>query len=88
MPPWGDVLPGTDEVRYFAPLDPAATPKLFRTVAMDGAFYVEGYVGGNLWQTDSEPMTYLLTPPGEPANCDELEPRDAARRIAALDLAG
>jgi len=86
-PAWGDVLPGTDEVQYYVPTDPGLSPALCRTVAKEGAFYVESYRGQGRWEVDSEPFTWLGSQPGDQLRCRELTPIDAARLMVRLDQA-
>ena len=84
-PPWGDVLPGTDTVEYFT-VPPEIEPDLlFRTVANDGAFYAERYLGGGRWESDSDVMTYLMSPIGRDIDALALSGRDAARLMTYLD---
>lgn len=84
-PPWGDVVPGTDTVEYFTVDPEIERDLLFRTVAMEGAFYVERYVGGGRWESDSDPMSYLTSPTGEDFAAILLSGPDAAQLMKALD---
>jgi hypothetical protein len=84
-PPWGDVLPGTDEVQYYVPVDETLQPTLCRTVAKDGAFYVETYRGNGRWEGDSEPFSWLMWRVGSEPTCHELAPVEAADLMRELD---
>jgi hypothetical protein len=84
-PAWGDVMPGTDEVRYYVPVDRGLKPAVCRTVAMEGAFYVEAYRGQGRWEVDSKAFDYLASAPGDPPTCRELDPIDAAAFMLQLD---
>jgi hypothetical protein len=95
-PPWGEVLPGTDEVEYFTAkrsiplyrwLSRRRTTEtvLFRTVAKRGAFYIESYAGLGRWVSDSDPMEYLLSDPGQPMQAKEITGREAALVMDKLD---
>ncbi len=84
-PAWGDVLPGTDAVRYFVPTDPGLGPTLCRTVEKLEAFYVESYRGQGRWESDSDPFTWLTGWPDSPPNSRELAPVEAALLMTTLD---
>jgi hypothetical protein len=84
-PPWGDVLPGTDTVEYYT-VDPGIERDLlFRTVAMEGAFYIELYVGAGHWKVDSGPFSYLGSAPGEEMEAIPLVGREAAKLMTVID---
>ncbi|MEP7379091.1 MAG: hypothetical protein ABI725_05950 [Chloroflexota bacterium] len=81
-PPWGNVLPGTDEVEYFV-VDLPTT--LLRTVAARGSFYLQRYAGHGRWVTDSQPMDYLM---GDPMKGRPIAGREATQVMAFLDSEG
>jgi len=80
-PPWGEVLPGTDEVTYYVAEGTPDGTVLFRSVAMRGALYVERYRGNVGWKVDSGPFTYWNKEP----LAREIAGREATRWMAALD---
>jgi hypothetical protein len=59
---------------------------LCRTVAREGAFYIESYRGYGRWEADSEPITYLTMYKGQSPPSIEVPPGAAARLMAQLDV--
>jgi hypothetical protein len=99
-PPWGNVLPGTDEVAYYRTVRRGARHPwwrwrrptetvLFRTVSKLGAFYTESYAGQGRWVSDSDAAEDLLTDPaGHPGKAKAISAREAGELMAKRDNSG
>jgi hypothetical protein len=94
-PPWGNVLPGTDEVVYYEldrptgrhrlPWGRATESVLIRAVAREGAFYAERYAGEGRWVGDSDAIGYLMNEPGNQAEAIEISGRHATGLMEKID---